>query len=90
MAQQLPVGQGLLSVEASRSHQLDTPHSVVLLWTSDQPKAQTSTWQHPSLTTGRHPCLRWVSNPPSQHASGRRPTPLTARPMRSAGGTAVC
>jgi hypothetical protein len=31
---------------ASRSHTLDTPHSVGLLWTSDQPDAQTSTWQH--------------------------------------------
>jgi hypothetical protein len=29
--------------EASRSHILDTPHSVGLLWTSDQPVAETST-----------------------------------------------
>ena len=29
--------------EASRSHTLDTPHSVGLLWTSDQPAAETST-----------------------------------------------
>jgi hypothetical protein len=42
MAQQPPVGQGLLIIEASRSH-LDTPHSVGLLWTSDQPDAETST-----------------------------------------------
>jgi hypothetical protein len=34
-------GQGLLTVEASRSHS-DTPHSVGLLWTSDQPDAETS------------------------------------------------
>jgi len=33
-----PVGQGLLSIEASRSHS-DTSHSVGLLWTSDQPDA---------------------------------------------------
>ena len=32
MAQQPPVGQGLLSIE-------DTSHSVGLLWTSDQPDA---------------------------------------------------
>jgi hypothetical protein len=32
--------------EASRSHSLDTPHSVGLLWTRDQPVAETSTWQH--------------------------------------------
>jgi hypothetical protein len=30
-------------VEASRSHTLDTPHSVGLLCTSDQPVADTST-----------------------------------------------
>jgi hypothetical protein len=34
MAQQPLVGQGLLIIEASRSHS-DTPHSVGLLWTSD-------------------------------------------------------
>jgi len=36
------VGQGLLTVEASRSHS-DTPHSVGLLWKSDQPVTDTST-----------------------------------------------
>jgi hypothetical protein len=39
------VGQGLLIIEASPSHS-DTPRSVWLLWTSDQPDAETSTWQH--------------------------------------------
>ena len=42
MSQQPPVDQGLLIVEYSRSHS-DTPHSVGLLWTSDQPVAETST-----------------------------------------------
>jgi hypothetical protein len=42
MAQQRPMGQGLLVIEASRSHS-DTPHSVGLLWASDQPDAETST-----------------------------------------------
>jgi len=42
MTQQPLVGQGLLIVEASRSHS-DTPHSVGLLWTSDQPYTETST-----------------------------------------------
>jgi len=37
-----PVGQGLLVIEDSWSHS-DTPHSVGLLWTSDQPDAQIST-----------------------------------------------
>jgi hypothetical protein len=42
MVQQPLVGQGLLIIEASRSNS-DTPHSVGLLWTSDQPEAETST-----------------------------------------------
>ena len=37
MAQQPLGGQGLLIIEASRSHS-DTPHSVGLLWASDQPE----------------------------------------------------
>jgi len=45
MSQQSQVSQGLLSVEASPSHS-DTPHSVELLWTNDQPDAETSTSQH--------------------------------------------
>jgi hypothetical protein len=42
MPEQPPVGQGLPIIEASRSHS-DTPHSVGLLWTSDQPVAETPT-----------------------------------------------
>jgi len=34
----------------------DTPQSVGLLWTSDQSVAETSTWQHTTLTTDKHPC----------------------------------
>jgi len=37
-----PVGQSLLIHEVSRSHN-DAPQSVGLLWTSDQPVAETST-----------------------------------------------
>jgi hypothetical protein len=51
MTQQPPVCEGLLIVEVSRSHS-DPPHSVALLWTSDQPGAETSTWQK-SLTRDR-------------------------------------
>ena len=41
-----------------RDHtQLDTLHSVVLLWTSDRPVVVTSSRQHTTLTTARHPCL---------------------------------
>jgi len=43
MSQQPPVGRGTLIVQASRSHS-DTPHSVGLLLTSDQPDAETFTW----------------------------------------------
>jgi len=28
-----------------------------------------------NTTTDKHPCHRWDSNPQSQQASGRRPTP---------------
>ena len=42
MVQQPLVGQDLLIIEASRSHS-DTPESVGLPWTSDQPDAETST-----------------------------------------------
>ena len=45
-----PVGKGLLIIEDSWSHS-DTPHSVGLLWTSDQPDGETSTWKHITLTT---------------------------------------
>ena len=31
--------------------------------------AETSTWQHTTLTTDKHPCPRWDSNPRSQQAS---------------------
>jgi len=74
MARQRLVGKGLLIIEASRSHS-DTPHSAGLLWTSDQLVTETSTWQHTKLTRDSHPCPRRDSNPQSQQASGRRPTP---------------
>jgi hypothetical protein len=70
-----PVGQGLLIIEASRFHS-DTPHSVGLLRTSDQPDAETSKWQQITLTRDRHPCLRRDSNPQSQHMNGGTPTDL--------------
>ena len=42
-------------LDVSRSH-TTTQKSVVLLWTSDQLFAETSTWQHTTLTTEKHPC----------------------------------
>jgi hypothetical protein len=35
----------------------DAPQSVGLLWTSDQLVAETSTWQHTTLTTDKHPSV---------------------------------
>jgi len=42
MVQQPQVGQVSSYIEASRSHS-DTPRSVGILWTSDQPDAEIST-----------------------------------------------
>ena len=41
----------------------DAPQSVGLLWTNDQSVAETSTWQHTTLTTDKHPCPRVVFEP---------------------------
>jgi hypothetical protein len=73
MAQVPLVGQYVLTVENSRAHS-DIPHSVRLLWTSDQSNADLYLTTH-----DRHPCLRRDSNPQSQQASGRKPTLWTAR-----------
>ena len=70
----LTVAQDLLIIKASLSHS-DTPQSVGLLWTSDQPVAETSTWLHTTLTTDKHPWHWRDSNPQSQQKSGRRPMP---------------
>ena len=44
-------------------------HPPVDLWTSDQLVADTSSRQNTTLTTERHSCPRWNSNPQSQQAS---------------------
>jgi len=54
-------GQGPLIHEVSRS-QKDSSQSVGLPWTSDRLIAETSTWQHTTLTTDMP---RWDSNPQS-------------------------
>jgi len=64
----------------------DAPQPVGLLCTSDQLVAETSTWQHKTLATDKHPCPRCDSKPQPQQARGCRPTPWTARPM----GPAYC
>jgi len=73
MVQQPPVGQGLLNVEASPSHS-DTPHSAGI-WTSCQPDAEVSTWEHTTPTRDRHLC-------PHPPPPGFEPaTPASARPL---------
>jgi hypothetical protein len=49
MVQQPTVGQDLIIMEASQSHS-GTPHSVILLWKSDRPFAETSISQHSQQT----------------------------------------
>ena len=51
------VGQGLLTVQALRSHS-ETPYSEGLLWTSDQPVAETSACKH--TTPRQKPCPRGI------------------------------
>jgi hypothetical protein len=81
LAWQPLVGQGLLIIEASRSHS-DTPHSVALLWTSDQPDRlrDTPIWQHSNETDFHAP-------PPP---GGFEPTiPASKRPQTHALGPAI-
>jgi len=55
----------------------DTPHSVGLLWTSDQPDAETSFYliihNNHERERERRPYGRPDSNPQPQQANGRRP-----------------
>jgi len=72
MARKMLVGQGLIIIiiiEALRSHS-DTTQSVGLLWKSDQPVSETSTWKHTTLT--RHSCPRRDSSPQSQDINSLR------------------
>ena len=65
---------------ASRSPSLDPPNSVALPWMRDQPHAETSTWQHTTLTRETRPCPRRDLNPQSQQPRGhwnRQNTSLT-------------
>ena len=52
-AQSRAMASSFLRLSRSNS---DTSKSVGLLWASDQPVAQTSTRQHTTITTDRHPC----------------------------------
>jgi len=63
---QEPLGsQGLLIIKASQSH------LAGLLWMSDQPNAETTTWWHATITRDRHSCPGgiWTHNPSQQAAA---------------------
>ena len=64
--------------KSSSLPQSDTPHSVDILWTSDQPDAETSTWQHTTDKTspspaGFEPAIP-ISERPQTHALDRAVT----------------
>jgi hypothetical protein len=69
MVQHTLVEQGVLIIEDSQSH------SVGLLWTSDQPDAETSTWQHTQHSQETDVHAAGGIQKQSQQASDRRPTP---------------
>jgi hypothetical protein len=56
MAQPPLINQGLLIIEASQSHS-DTPRSVGLLWTGDQPDTETSKRQISKPVVGFEPVI---------------------------------
>jgi len=64
------VDQGILIVEAPRSHS-DTPHSVGLLWTSDQPDEATAIWKQTRLTrdSAPYPPAGFEPSNPSKRAA---------------------
>jgi hypothetical protein len=49
-------------MSSSMSWLHDMPHSVGLLWTSDQSDAENSTWQHKILKRLKHPCHHGMRN----------------------------
>jgi len=73
------VGQGLLIIEASRSHTVAL-NSAGILWTRDQTDAENSTRQHTTLTTqtSMHPAefepAIPTSEQPQTYALGRANT----------------
>jgi len=48
---------------------MHTPNSVGILWTSDQPVAETSTWQHTTRTEDRHALSGIRTRSPSKRAA---------------------
>ena len=76
------VGQGLLIVKISRSQSVrHTTVSRTPLEEWSTRRRDLSLITHTTVTTDRKPHPRRASNLQSQQASGRRHTPLTARPL---------
>jgi len=65
-------GPGPVIVDASRSHSVK---HTALDRESDKSEAETSNWQHTTITRDRHRWPRRYSNPHFQHVSNHRPTP---------------
>jgi hypothetical protein len=63
----------------------DAPQAVGLLWTSNQPVAETSTWQHTTHTTNIHAPGRIRTHDRSRRAA----VDLRLRPRGAATGTGV-
>jgi hypothetical protein len=77
--QQPSADQGLVIIKKSRSHSQTHTHSVGILWKSDQPFTWTVLFR--TFVTDIQLCPRCNSNPHSQQASSRSPTPYAARPL---------
>jgi len=81
------------SLSRLRDDNQDTPHSVWLLWTSDQPDAETSTWEHTALTRDIHDLAGFepaiaASERPQTHAFHRAATgnaSIAVRPYKRHG-----
>jgi len=65
-------------------HTMTLRQQATLLWARDQLIAETSTWQHTTLTRDRHLCPQRDSNPRSQKSSGLIHTIQKVRWPRSA------
>ena len=62
--------RGLLLYLITLSDTQTHTHSVGRLRTSDQPDAETYTWQHITLTRDRYPCPVWIrTRIPSERAA---------------------
>ena len=80
--QQPKVGQDLLIIVDSWSHS-DTSHSVGLLWTSDQLNAETTTWEHTTLTRDRQTSMPPAVFEPTVSAGERSQTHALDRGAKS-------